>query len=130
MSLIIKTAACGILGAILAVTIKAQRREMALLVSLAACAVILLPGIKSFGTILEKLEEYQNLAGIDKGMLHSLLKVCGISVLTNLTAVFCREAGESGIGNTVELCGGIGAFCAALPMVNVVFDLLQELLGG
>lgn len=130
MEIIYKIAAGSISAVIIITTLRSQNKEIALVLSLAACAVLALGGIKLFQTAVEYLDEMRGIAQIKSAELSPLIKVCGISALVQISATFCREAGESAVGKMVELCGGVAAVCAMLPLLNSVLKLIQDLLGG
>ena len=56
-----------------------------------------------------------------------LLKALGIAVLSQVAADICRDAGESGIGNGVELAGKIELLILCLPLVKELFRAAKDL---
>ena len=57
-----------------------------------------------------------------------LLKALGIAILTQCCADICRDAGESGIGNGVELAGKLEILLLCLPLMQEIFATAKELL--
>lgn len=65
------------------------------------------------------------------GMVDSaeiLLKALGIAWLTQCCADVCRESGEGGAANGVELAGKVELLLLALPLINRVLEVVGELL--
>ena len=58
-----------------------------------------------------------------------LLKALGIAVLTQICADVCRDAGESGIGNGVELAGKMEILILCLPLIGEIFSTAKALFG-
>lgn len=120
--------AVALVGAICLVTLRRQNGEMALLVGIATCAVLLLgvaDVLKSVGLLVRELA---SIAGIENELLRPVLKTAGIAVLIGLTAQICRDAGAGAIAMAAELCGVFCALYAALPLIQAVLGLLLELM--
>ena len=100
----IPVAATALLGGLIAMFLKREAGEIALLLSLA------------------------QQASISDALLTPMLKVLGIEVVTNLAAHICKDAGEGGIASTVELAGAICALYASIPVIQAVLILIEELL--
>lgn len=130
MEILIKAAACGVITVIFASQLKHTRRDLAALLSLAACVLIMTAALSQAGPILRYIEEMTSISGMDHSLLEILLKVCGCTIITKLTSVFIREAGEGGIANSVELCGTLISVCFTLPLLESVMDAVCGLLGG
>ena len=130
MGIFYKIAVCGVISAILAAVIKQQRKEIALGLSLAACAVLLLCGVSAIKSVISVVGNLRDSAGLNSSVVNPLLKVCGICVLSQVSSTFCVEAGEGSIGKVIELCGGVSSVCAMLPLVDSILELVQGMLGG
>ena len=57
-----------------------------------------------------------------------LFKALGIAWLTQCCADICREGGESGAANGVELAGKVELLLLSLPLINDILKVTQELL--
>lgn len=115
---------------ILVTALRTQNRELSLVLSLAACVVLILSGMQLFRTAVDYLEEMRQAADIESTVLSPLIKVCGVGVLTQVCTLFCQEADEDAVGKVVELCGGAAAVCAMLPLLDAVLELIRGLMGG
>ena len=58
------------------------------------------------------------------------LKAVGIGVLTQISAGVCDDAKQSAVARLVELCGGLLALYAALPLLEAVLELIETVGGG
>ena len=77
MEMILKIAACGIISVILAAQIKTTSQGMAVLLSVAACVLILGLGFGFFSPIISFVERMSREAAIDSSLMTSLYRVCG-----------------------------------------------------
>ena len=76
--------------------------------------------------ILTYLKNLTELSGIS-GYAELLLKALGIAVLTQTCAELCRESGEMGAANGVELAGKMELLLLSLPLINELLSTAKEL---
>ena len=121
-------AATALLGGLIAVFLKREAGEIALLLSIATTVLLLVLVGSAAVEILSLLRSLAQQASISDALLTPMLKVLGIEVVTNLAAHICKDAGEGGIASTVELAGAICALYASIPVIQAVLILIEELL--
>lgn len=120
--------AMGIVAALCAVVVRQKAPEIALLLGLITCVLLLfhtLPLLESIRDILENLAE---IAGISQAILKPMLQTVGLAVVTRLSAALCRDAGEGGIASFLEIAGGAAAVLVALPLLRMTLQLIMGLL--
>lgn len=120
--------ATALVGAICLMTLRRQNGELALLVGIATCVVLLLGVADVLQNVALLVRQLASLAGIENDLLRPVLKTAGIAVLIGLTAQICRDAGAGAVAMAAELCGVFCALYAALPLVQAVLGLLTELM--
>ena len=123
---IIQVVAVGLLSAVLALTVKKQSPEIALMITITASALIffmvipLLAGavgiIQNFGSHLDGRVPYVPL----------ILQILGIAYVAELGAQVCTDAGESAIASKIELAGKVLIMAAAAP---ILLDVLHMIVG-
>ncbi|MCD8335115.1 MAG: stage III sporulation AC/AD family protein [Clostridiales bacterium] len=128
MPSIYQLAAGAIIGVVCLVTVRRQTGEIALLLGALICVGLLLAAAQGLSDILELVYTLAELAGVDNDLLTPLLKTVGIALVTGLAAQVCRDAGAGSVAMVLELCGGLCALYAALPLVQAVVALVSELL--
>ena len=104
---IFSIAAIGIIGAVLAVTIKQTRPELSVMVSLVTCIVLLLYTSTSLGDILNQFNQIVSRSGIDANYFKIALKACAIAYITEFASALCKDAGENAIAIKTEFAGKI-----------------------
>ena len=77
--------------------------------------------------LIAYLRQLTELSGIADSA-EILLKALGIAWLTQCCADVCRESGEGGAANGVELAGKVELLLLALPLINRVLEVVGELL--
>ena len=125
-----KFAAFAIVCALLCAVLKQHGAGQASLLALAGCVGLLIAALTVLSPVMTFLRRLSGLAGINAALLAPVLKAAAVGLLTQLTESFCKDAGEGALAKAVELCGGILALYALLPLASSVAELLQRMAGG
>ena len=128
MDAALKLTALGLTAALLALVVKKQSPELALALSLCACALgagLLLKGIVP---VLNLARSLADRAELDGSLTAPLWKCLGLGLLTELAAAVCADAGQSALAKLVELGGGLLCLVVSLPLLQAVLALIEELL--
>ena len=125
-----KFAAMAIVCALLCTVLKQHGAELSSLLALAGCVGLLITALTVLSPVLTFLRRLSGLAGINAALLAPVLKAAAVGFLTQLTESFCKDAGQQALAKAVELCGGILALYALLPLASSVAELLQRMAGG
>ncbi len=115
---------------ILALTLRGQRPELALCLSLAAGAAVLLMIMQHIIPILSSLGKMLEGSAIPSEYIKTVLKATGICLLTQLTADTCRDAGETALAGKAEFAGRILLLLLSLPLFEDVLQLVTALAQG
>ncbi len=125
---IFSVAALGIIGAVLAITVKQTRPELSILVSLGACIALLLYTLGMFSDILKAFDEFIAKTGLDESYLKLALKICAIAYITEFSASLCRDAGESAIASKTEFAGKISILFLTIPIIQNFLSSISDLI--
>lgn len=130
MEAVFQASSLAVVAAVLCLVVRQQEKPLALLLSLAACAAILLLALKFFSPVLKVVEQLRDLSGLNEAVTAPLLKVTGIGLLTQVAGSVCEDAEERALAKAVEIGGSVLSVYAALPLLSAALDLLEEMLGG
>ena len=130
MEVFLQAAVLAIVTVVLTAMLKKTNRELALLLSLAACVLLGVFLMRLAEPVVDFMSKLRNLAGLDKALMTPMLKTIGIGILTQLSATICADAGENAIAKRVEVCGGVLALYVALPLMEAVIDMVEQMSGG
>lgn len=128
MNTVMKLSALAVTASLLTLVVKKESPELALVLSLCACALgasVLLTGLEPVLTLARSLA---NRAGLEPELSAPLWKCLGLGLLTELSADLCADAGQSALAKLVELGGGILCLCVSLPLLQAVLALIEDLL--
>ncbi|MDI6870017.1 MAG: stage III sporulation protein AD [Bacillota bacterium] len=118
----------GLVVAVMAVTVRTTRPELALPLSLAGGVVLLLLVVQRLAGVVGVLTGLANQAHLSAPYLGIILKVIAVSYLVGLGAQICRDAGERALADKMELAGRILILAMALPIMVAVVDTVAGML--
>ena len=121
-------AAVGVTAALCGVVVRQKAPELAAVLTLAACVLLLWNTLPLLETIWDVLTELADLAELSPTILRPMLQTVGLAVVTRLASSLCRDAGEGSIAAFLEIAGGAAAVLVALPLLKMVLQLVLALL--
>ncbi len=130
MDTALRISSLAVVAAVLCLVVRQREKPLALLLSLAACAAVLLLGLRFFSPVLSVVERLRDLSGLNEAVTAPLLKVTGIGLLTQVAGSVCEDAEERTLAKAVEIGGSVLSVYAALPLLSAALELLEEMLGG
>lgn len=130
MDAALRISSLAVVAAVLCLVVRQREKPLALLLSLAACAAVLLLGLRFFSPVLSVVERLRDLSGLNEAVTAPLLKVTGIGLLTQVAGSVCEDAEERTLAKAVEIGGSVLSVYAALPLLSAALELLEEMLGG
>ena len=120
----------GIIAVIFSTILRKSNKELALILSIAACVLIALLLLNLAKPLLDFLSKLRTLSGLEQGMMAALLKTIGIGLLTQICATLCADAGENAVAGLIEVCGSLLAMYVSLPLLEAVLDMVESMGGG
>lgn len=119
----------GVLVAVVCgVVVRKQAPEIALVLTLCAAVAVLVAVSGELGLIVGYIQRLTEAGGISQELIAPVMKTTGIAMLCKFTADFCRDTKENGLASAVELAGTVLGLVAAMPLLQGVLSLLEELL--
>ena len=118
----------GIVAVLMAILFKKGKEEYSLYISIAACIIILFLGIGKLETILDSIHRLQEYIVINNTYINILIKIIGITYITEFAAALCKDSGYSAIGSQVELIGKISVLAISMPILMALLDTINNFL--
>ena len=116
----------GIIGALLAVTVKATRPELGMCIGIATGCIIfsfILPQVRE---VIEEIKMLSESSGVDFSYFSPLVKIIGIAYITQFSTEIIKDAGEAAIAKKVEFAGKITILIMILPILkNLISAILS-----
>jgi stage III sporulation protein AD len=121
---LIKVIGVGIIGAVIAVTMKNWKNEFSVYIVLATGMLILIYALSFLNEVITAFNGIVDKTNIDSELFSGILKIIGIGYITEYSHNICTDCNAESIGNKIELCGKITIFLMALPIITTLVDVL------
>lgn len=125
---ILKIAAIGIIGLLLASLIKTVNKDVSIYVVLATVILLLIYIVGEISGIFVYLETIYNNVTYGREFFPIIIKVLAVAYISDFTSQLCKDAGENSIGSKIELAGKIIIFYMAMPIFTAILQLINSLL--
>ena len=130
MTIALRILSLAVVCAVIGVLIRERAGMMAVLLSLAACTVLLLTTLRFLSPVLDFADRLRSLSSLHASLLNPLLKITAMGILTQVAGSLCEDSGDRALGKTVNICGAIFSVYISLPLFQAVLDTIESLLGG
>lgn len=127
---IIKIAALALLGTVTAMLLKQGKGEYSTIVGLAMALLICGYVINNLLQVVSTATSIWNRVSGNVEFLKILLRMIGITYISDLTAGICKESGYQVLSNQVTLAGKIGVLLSGFPIMVELLDFVLSLGGN
>jgi len=115
-------------AALLAVSIKSTRPEIAILISVSACIMIVIYCSGYLANVIYVLKEMAADINLDLSFSGIILKIVAIAYICEFSAALCKDAGEKAIASKVELAGKILILFTSSPVILAFLEMLTDII--
>ena len=125
---VLRISGIAVIGVIASVLLKDRHRSLAVLAVVTAAVIIGLYSIQS--GVWQTVESVKSFSEGTSFSQYSgtMLKALGIGYITVITESICRDAGENGLAQFVELGGRIQLLLLSLPLIGSLLAIAAKLL--
>lgn len=121
---LLKVIGVGIIGALLALTLKESKNEFSIYVVLSTGVIILIYLITSLSNVIQAFNEIIVDSNINSELFSGILKIIGIGYITEYSAGICSDSGSVSIASKIELAGKLTIFIMAVPIIKTLIKVL------
>lgn len=118
----------AVVASILAGQIKGVKNGFDTYIAVAACLVILGFILSKLSVVVNVIERLQGYIAIDWTYMEILLKIVGISYITQFSADICKECGYNAISSQIQIFGKISVMLVSMPVVLALIETIEYLL--
>ena len=124
-------ASAGILTAlILWLSLTKYNKENSVLLTLAVCAMVISVSLAFLQPIIDFLRTLQNMGELDTDLISVVLKAVGIGLISEISALVCKDAGNESMGKALQLLSSILVLWMSIPVFEKLLTLLDNVLGS
>lgn len=125
----IQVCVLALAGLLAAIIIKKDKPEFATMIIILVSFIIAIRVLGVMGNAVGELENWESILGGNAAYISLLLKIIGITYVCDFAASLCRDSGYSALSGHVELFGKIAIMVAGFPIIRMMLDMLEGLLG-
>ena len=104
-------------------------KDMTVMLSLAICAMGTVVAIHYLQPVLSFLKQMEKVANFQGESFQILVKILGISMVSEIAGMICADAGSGSMGKIVKILTSAVILWIALPVFQSVLSVLQQILG-
>ena len=125
---IVKIIGIGFLTLIITMMLKENKREYAIYAVLIGGAIIICYSLDTIKAIIDFIDNLSNNKGYNSEFISLLLKITGISILTEYAVSICKDSGENAIANKIDFGGKIIVISMSIPIISTTIESLTKIL--
>lgn len=118
----------AVAGTVLAVTLNRHSGGYGLLTGIATGCLLLMVLLGKTGELETALREMAGIGDLSSSYLGRVVRILGLSCLTEAGSRIAKDGGQGNIALKVELCGRVLILCAVLPSVREVLSSAQTVM--
>lgn len=130
MDIFSKAVSMALIAVVLCLFVSKRDKEIAMLLSIAACCMLLIVAVQYLKPVFEFFNQLKTLGNFDGGMLSILMQAVGVGVLAQIMSMVCADAGFGAIGKALQILATAVTMCLSLPVFQSLIDLLEGILNG
>ena len=130
MSVFYQASAGVLLASILGMVISRQDKSMALLLSLGVCCMVLMLSARFLDPVIVFFEQLQAVGNVNHDLIRILLKITGITLISEVSGMVCADAGNASLGKALQFLASAVILWLSIPVFQSLLELVQEILGG
>lgn len=124
----IKIAGIVIISLVLVVFLKGASKEIAIFISIAATIIILSMVSSQMFELSDKLLNISSEISNGNSYIKLLIKILGISLLSQFISDLCRDCGENALASQSETVSKITILIMIFPLFETVINIIVGLL--
>lgn len=117
----------GLVAAILIVIVRQQKPEIGMMLSIVTGLLIFTLVLGKISDMLDIFQHLASKADVNLLYLGLIVKILGITYLTEFGVQICKDAGENAIAGKIEFAGKVFILVLAVPLLGAIFDFVVGL---
>lgn len=121
----------GVIGMVVVLTalqFKTIKPEYGIMISVAGCIFIFLYSLSRIGDITSMIDKLSELTSISRDYIKILLKITGITFVSEISSDIARDCGFSAVANQIHIFGKLTILAMSLPVFVELISAIGSLL--
>ena len=116
--------AAAMIAIVLCLALGAQEKHLTVLLSLAACCMVLLIAMRYLEPVVALVQDLSDMCGINTQYI-----AVGIGLLAELASLICCDGGNNALGRAVQMLATAAVLWLSIPLIRAVLELIQQMTG-
>lgn len=118
----------GVLGALLAIQFKGGKTEYGIYMSVAVSILLFLCIVDRLEIFVETMDEISRYISMDIGYFSTMLKMIGITYISEFSSSICKDTGYQTIAVQIEVFSKLTILAMGMPILLALLETIQEFL--
>ena len=118
----------GVAGTLLALQFKSGKTEYGIYISIALSIIVFVGILRQLGTLIETMRRIGSYINVDAVYISTLLKMLGITYVSEFSSNICKDAGYQTIAGQIEIFGKLAIFVLSMPVLLALLDTVRGFL--
>lgn len=118
----------GIAAALTAVLFKQIKGEYSIYIIVAAAIFLFILVMSEMSSVIQAVNQIKNYIHFDDDYINILIKIVGISYLTQFSSDICKDCGYHSLANQLQIFGKISVLAVSMPVVLSLLETINQVL--
>ena len=118
----------GVAGSLLALQFKSEKAEYGVYISIALSILVFTGILGHLEMLIDTMRKIGSYINIDSIYISTLLKMLGITYVSELSSSICKDAGYQTIAGQIEIFGKLAVFMLSMPVLLTLLDTVRGFL--
>lgn len=118
----------GVAGTLLAIQFKSGKAEYGIYISIALSIIVFVGILGHLEILIDTIRRIGSYINIDSVYISTLLKMLGITYVSEFSSSICKDAGYQTIAGQIEIFGKLSVFVLSMPVLLALLDTVKGFL--
>ena len=118
----------GVAGTLLALQFKSGKSEYGIYISIALSILVFAGILGHLERLIETIRKIGSYINVDSVYISTLLKMLGITYVSEFSSSICKDAGYQTIAGQIEIFGKLAVFVLSMPVLLALLDTVRGFL--
>lgn len=123
----LRVAIIGLTGVFLAVLLRNQKSDFSMYVILGVAVMIFAVICTQLESIVTAVNNFSTYVNIEKKYIVILIKMMGITYVSEFASSICRDLGYQSIASQIEMFARLSLFVISIPVVSALIETISSL---
>jgi stage III sporulation protein AD len=119
----------GVVGVIFALQVKPLKADLSILICIAVSLCIFFAMVGHLEELIGTIRDMMRFVELEYSYLGMILKMLGITYVSEFSSAICKDAGYQTIANQIEIFGKLTILVMSLPIILSLMETILEFVG-